>query len=87
MTNEDKILSMLDITAAQTTTSTQQLTTLTQQVATLTETSVTKDEFNGFREQVCDHLDKHETENNAAHETSWSLARQYWLSWTARLLP
>jgi hypothetical protein len=51
MTNEDKILSMLDIIAAQTT-------TLTQQVATLTETSVTKDEFNDFKEHTYDRFNK-----------------------------
>jgi phage shock protein A len=59
MTNEEKIVSMLDIVAEQVitltgqmTTLTGQVTTLSEQVTTLTETSVTKDELNGFKDEL-----------------------------------
>ncbi len=54
MANEERIVSMLDVIAAQ--------------VTTLTETSVTKDEFKGFKEQTYDRFSKIEKKMNSIEE-------------------
>ena len=78
MNNEDKMLSMLDIIAAQVTRLTETSVTKDEfqsfkmatkdELQSIKDNMVTKDEFRSFKEQVSDRFDKIETENNTAHE-------------------